>query len=245
LKPTRAALSKHPGQQVTHSQLVFELPHIPALGSEDFFISASNEQAVALIQAWPDWPARFAVLTGPEGSGKTHLANVWRARSGAEAFAGSDVGQAIERAREAACAVVIEDIERTLRDEPAAFHLLNLARERRFDVLLTARTQPGAWAIALPDLRSRLRSAALVTIEEPDEALLGAVLVKLFDDRQISVEPGVIGYLLRRMERSMAAAQRLVEALDLAAFAERRRVTRALAAKFFAATEGPQSQDGV
>lgn len=240
----RAELSRHRvGQQVTHSQLVFELPHIPALGSEDFFISASNEQAVALIQSWPDWPSHVAVLTGPEGSGKTHLANVWRARSGAEAFAGADVGQAIEQARRAACAVVIEDIERSVTDEQAAFHLLNLARERRFDVLLTARTQPGAWSVALPDLRSRLRSAALVTIEEPDEALLGAVLVKLFADRQLSVEPGVIGYLLRRMERSMAAAQKLVEVLDLAAFAERRRVTRALAAKFLAAADqGPQSR---
>ncbi len=229
---------------MTQSQLVFELPHIPALGSEDFFISASNEKAVGLIRAWPDWPSPIAVLTGPEGSGKTHLVNVWRARSGAETFAASDVGKAVERVCDRPGPVVMEDIDRTAFDEHSAFHLLNLARERRFEVLITARTQPGAWAVSLPDLRSRLRSAALVTIEEPDEALLGAVLVKLFTDRQISVEPGVVGYLLRRMERSMAAAQKLVEALDLAAFAERRRVTRGLASKYFAVREQAEGDAG-
>jgi len=219
---------------VTHSQLVFDLPHIPAQGSEDFFISASNEQAVRLVEAWPDWPAPFAVISGPEGAGKTHLAHVWQVRSAAEIVDSINLRAAVESARAGEKAVVIEDIDQAAIDEHAAFHLLNLARERAFHVLITARTQPGAWSISLPDLRSRLRSAALVTIQEPDEALLGAVLVKLFSDRQVSVDPGVIGYILRRMERSMAAAQRLVDALDRTALAQRRRVTRALAAKLFA-----------
>ena len=225
------------GYQVTQSQLVFELPHIPAFGSEDFFVSASNEQAVRLVEAWPDWPSPFAVIAGPEGAGKTHLANVWRARSGAQSFDAFDVRTAVEQAREGAAGVVIENIDHGAIDEHAAFHLLNLARESGFNVLITARTQPGSWEISLPDLRSRLRSAALVTIEEPDEALLSAVLVKLFADRQIGVEPGVIGYILKRMERSMAAASAVVDALDRAALVERRRVTRALAARLFAADE--------
>jgi len=216
------------------TQLVFDLPHIPALGREDFLVSASNEQAAKLIAAWPAWVNPIVVMTGPEGSGKTHLINVWRARSGADMFAASDMTLAGERAVQEPHPLVIEDIDRGPIDEHAAFHLLNLARERRFDVLITARSLPGEWAIALPDLRSRLRSAALVRIEEPDEALIGAVIIKLFDDRQLSVEPGVVGYLLRRMERSMAAAQRLVDALDRAALAEKRRVTRALTAKLFA-----------
>lgn len=220
---------------MTQSQLAFELPHVPALGSEDFFISASNEQAVKLVEAWPDWPAPAAVIAGPRGSGKSHLANVWRARSGAASFPAGELGAAVESALSPAPSVVIEDIDQGAFDEHAAFHLLNLAREKGFSVLITARSQPGAWEIALPDLRSRLRSAALVTIAAPDEALLGAVLVKLFADRQLAVEPGVVAYLLRRMERSMAAAQTAVEALDKASLAERRRVTRALAARLFAA----------
>ena len=208
---------------------------MPSLGGEDFLVSGSNEQAVTLINAWPDWPNPIAVLSGPQGSGKTHLVNVWRAISGALSFPAAALADAVVCVLERPVPIAIEDFDQAPVDEHTAFHLLNLARERRFDLLITGRRPPGEWAIALPDLRSRLRSAALVTIEEPDEALLSAVLVKLFADRQLGVEPDVIGYVMRRMERSMAAAQSLVEALDRTALAEKRAVTRALAAKLFSA----------
>jgi chromosomal replication initiation ATPase DnaA len=221
---------------LTQSQLVLELPHMPSLGGDDFLVSGSNEQAVALINAWPDWPGPVAVLSGPQGSGKTHLVNVWRAVSGAPAFPASALPAAVALVVERPGPIAVEDFDERIVDETEAFHLINLARERCFNLLITGRRPPGEWAISLPDLRSRLRSAALVTIEEPDEALLSAVLVKLFADRQLSVEPGVIGYLMRRMERSMAAAQKLVDALDRAALAEKRAVTRALAAKLFSAS---------
>lgn len=208
---------------------------MPSLGGEDFLVSGSNEQAVAMINAWPAWPNPTAVLSGPQGSGKTHLVNVWRAVSGAVSFPASALREAVVQALDRPVPIAIEDFDQARVDEHAAFHLINLARERRFDLLITGRRPPGEWTIALPDLRSRLRSAALVTIEEPDEALLSAVLIKLFADRQLIVEPGVIGYVMRRMERSMAAAQALVEALDRAALAQKCAVTKVLAAKLFAA----------
>lgn len=218
-----------------HRQLTLELPHIPALGGEDFLVSASNEQAVRLVDSWPNWANPICIVAGPEGSGKTHLVHVWQGRSQAACFGADAVEAAVIHALEHAAPVTIEDIDRAPINEHAAFHLLNLAREHRFDVLITARSAPGAWDIALPDLRSRLRSAALVNIGEPDEALLGAVLVKLFADRQLSIAPDVIEYLMPRLERSMAAAQAVVEAIDKAALAERRGVTRPFAAKVMTA----------
>jgi chromosomal replication initiation ATPase DnaA len=214
-----------------NAQLVLELPHIPSLGGEDFLVSGSNAGAARLIEAWPDWPNPIAVLSGPRGSGKTHLVNVWRARSDARAFPAASASAAIAQVLDDPGPIVLEDFDRQAIGEQDAFHLLNLARERRFDLLITARSQPGEWQIKLPDLRSRLRSAALITIDEPDDALLSAVLVKLFADRQLSVEPGVIGSVMRRMERSMAAAQEAVEMLDRAALAEKRAVSRALVAR--------------
>jgi chromosomal replication initiation ATPase DnaA len=213
------------------AQLTLALPHIPALGGEDFLVSTANGIAAKLVGAWPDWTNPICIITGPEGSGKTHLVNVWRARSGALAYPVSAIGEAVAAALTQPAPIAIEDIDAGGLDEHAAFHLLNLAREHRFDVLITARSAPGTWDISLPDLRSRVRSAALVPIEEPDDALLRAVLVKLFDDRQLAVGPEVIDYVMPRMERSMAAAALIVEALDKAALAERRGVTRPLAAK--------------
>lgn len=211
-------------------QLPLELPHVPALGADDFMLSACNAEAMRLIESWPDWSARCALLAGPAGAGKSHLVNVWRGRSGAQVLSAADVdGAAVEAVH---AAVAVEDVDRFLRDERALFHLLNLSRERGFDVLLTARSLPGVWPIALGDLRSRLRSLPFAQIGAPDDALLRAVLVKLFDDRQLSAPPAVIDYLLRRMERSVAAAADLVERMDRAALAERRRITARFAARF-------------
>lgn len=222
-------------------QLTFELPHVPALGDEDFFVSTSNQTAVNLINSWPDWTNPICIIAGPEGAGKTHLVNVWRARCDAIYLPASAVGEAVEAVLKQPQPVALEDIDAGPFDEHGAFHLLNLARERKFDVLLTGRSLPGEWLIALPDLRSRLRSAALVRIEAPDDALLRAVLVKLFMDRQLSVGPEIIDYLLPRMERSMAGAAKIVDMLDKAALAERRAVTKALASKLMNAME--QSAD--
>jgi chromosomal replication initiation ATPase DnaA len=220
-----------------NAQLALDLPHVPALDADDFFISECNAEAMRLIASWPDWSARCALIAGPAGAGKSHLVNVWREQSGARVLPAATLeGDMVDGLDGGALAV--EDVDRVLRDERALFHLLNLSRERGFDILLTARSLPGAWPVALEDLRSRLRSLPFAEIGAPDDALLRAVLVKLFDDRQLSAPPAVIDYLLRRMERSVAAAAELVARMDKAALAERRRITPRFAARFVDAGHG-------
>jgi chromosomal replication initiation ATPase DnaA len=213
----------------TPEQLVFELPHRAAMGLEDFLVSESNAAAVALVDRWPDWPIGAAILVGPKGSGKTHLANVWQLRTAATSYRAPMLTREGVPAVASADAVIIEDIQ-TLVDEAALFHLLNLVREQRLQVLMTTDTAPGDLRINLPDLHSRLKALPLASIEAPDNPLLRAVLVKLFADRQLSVEPHIIDYVLIRMERSMSAAERFVTEADRQALVRQRRVTRAIAA---------------
>ncbi|RIA56835.1 HdaA/DnaA family protein [Dichotomicrobium thermohalophilum] len=220
-----------------NAQLALDLPHVPALDADDFLVSHCNAEAMRLIASWPDWSARCALIAGPAGAGKSHLVNVWRERSGARVVSAGGIEEDIVDGLEAG-PLAVEDVDRLLSDERALFHLLNLSRERGFDILLTARSLPGAWPIALEDLRSRLRSLPFAEIGPPDDALLRAVLVKLFDDRQLSAPPTVIDYLLRRMERSVAAAADLVARMDKAALAERRRITPRFAARFVDAEQG-------
>lgn len=221
-------------------QLVLELPHRPAMGLEDFLVSASNEAAVALVDRWPDWAAGAAVLSGPKGSGKTHLAHVWRLRSNATMVPAREMTRAGVPDIADRGAIVVEDIH-ALDDEPALFHLLNLVREQRLAVLLTSDMAPGDLAVQLPDLRSRLKALPFVSIAPPDDTLLRAVLVKLFSDRQLSVEPHIIDYVVVRMERSMSAAQHLVGEVDRRALMLQRGVTRAIAAAALEAVGGPAS----
>ncbi|MFQ5625524.1 MAG: hypothetical protein ACE5FM_02600 [Methyloligellaceae bacterium] len=122
--------------------------------------------------------------------------------------------------------VVLEDLDRCEFDDRSLFHLLNLSRERGISLLLTARVPPAQWAIQLPDLISRLRIVPVAVIGPPDDALLSAVLLKHFADRQLNVEPQVIKFLAQRMIRSMEAAHGLVAAIDKAALATGKKITR-------------------
>jgi len=128
---------------------------------------------------------------------------------------------------------VVEDLHDGACEERALFHLLNLAREEGAFVLVTARSAPGGWTVGLRDLASRLRAVPTVALAPPDDALLRAILVKQFADRQVGVDEGLIGYLASRIERSFAAARAAVAALDREALRQKRPVSRALAAELF------------
>jgi chromosomal replication initiation ATPase DnaA len=211
------------------TQLPLDLGHrAAALGRADFLVAPSNAEAVAWLDRWPDWPAPALALWGPAGSGKSHLAAVFRARAGAALI--DPAALATERVPAllaAASAAVVDDAERAA--EAPLLHLHNLLAERRGHLLIVSRDPPARWAIALPDLRSRLVAAPAVAVAAPDDALIGALLVKLFADRQLKVGEEVLAYLARHLERSFAAVQRAVALLDTAALAERRPVTVPLA----------------
>lgn len=202
------------------------------MGAEDFLVADSNAAAVAWLDRWPDWPAPALVLHGPPGSGKTHLTQVWRHRSNAVTADAATLAHADPLALiSARGAVAIVDAEAVCggEGERILFHLYNLAREQGGHLLLTARRPPSRWPIRLPDLASRLRAAPSAAVAEPDDGLLGAVLVKLFADRQVRVGVEVVAYLLPRIERSFAAARRVVAALDAASLARRGPITVPLA----------------
>lgn len=208
-------------------QLAFELPHRPALGAEDFLVAPANRDAVAWLDRWPDWPAAGLVVWGPEGCGKSHLLQVWRERAGARVLPAAELTIAAvpELAR---TPLALDDADRGVV-ETALFHLLNLAAETHSYIVLTARSPAARWAVALPDLRSRLLALPSVAVAAPDDDLMRAVLAKLFADRQLRVGADVIDYLVTRIERSFAAMRRVVAALDAAALSGHRNLTVALA----------------
>ena len=210
-------------------QLPLALGFSEKFGREDFLPGPSNAAALALIERWPDWPALTVALIGPEGSGKSHLAAIWAKTAGARSIAGHAIMPATVPTALATGALVIEDLREGACEDAALFHLLNLAREQGDFVLITARTPPSAWSIRLRDLASRLRALPTVTLEAPDDALLRAVMVKLFADRQLAVDEGLIGYLATRIERSFAAARAIVAELDREALRQKREVNRTLA----------------
>ncbi len=216
-------------------QLPLDLPHRLNYAEEDFLAAPSNREAMALLGLWPGWPHRLLVLTGPPGAGKSHLGAIWARRAGAAIISAQRLELAALPDLVKAPALLVEDADQPPLRETELFHLINLAIERGTFLLITARKAPDVWGLRTKDLLSRLRRAPSVAIHEPDEAFLRAILVKLFQDRQIKVEANLIDYLALRLDRSFAAARRIVAALDAEGLARGRPVTRALAGELLAA----------
>lgn len=217
-------------------QLPLDLGHVAGQSRDDLVVSEANREAVAMIDRWPDWPARVVVLAGPAGSGKSHLAAIWADRAKAARFDTDALSQAVSAAA-SGTPVVVDDADGAGLDENGLFHLINAVREASTTLLLTSRRFAPAWGVRLPDLASRLNAAATVEIREPDDLLLAGVITKLFADRQIDVEPHVVQFLVRRIERSLATAISLVERLDRAALEQKSRITRSLAADVVSALD--------
>ena len=222
-------IKKAATRRISAEQLPLAFDHGAASGRDDLLISARQAAAVAIIDAWPAWTSPVVILAGPPGSGKSHLADIWRQLSGARDIVPVEGSGAAELA--AAGPVLFEDADRTPFSDTELFHVINSVRENRTGLLMTSHSWPLSWPVELADLRSRLRAATTVEIGEPDEELLTQLIFKLFADRQLHIDDKIAAYIVRRMERSFAAASSVVDRIDRLALSRRTKITRALAAE--------------
>lgn len=200
-------------------QLVFDWPRDEALRPEDFFVSDANRVAADLIQTPDAWPAGKLVLTGPEGCGKSHLARVFQVNTDAMIVTAADLPEGLRPNG----ALVIEDMSALpAQREEAMFHLHNHMASAALPLLMTDRSPPARWNIALPDLASRMQATTPVAIEDPDDMLLQVLIMKLFADRQVIPPASVVQFLSTRIERSYIAVQDIVARLDHAAFVDKK-----------------------
>jgi chromosomal replication initiation ATPase DnaA len=184
------------------SQIALPLDWPVADRDEDFLISDANRTVFDHFRRWSTWPVMATLLTGPRKSGRSLLGRIFVRKTGGRLF---DDAQA--------------------HDEETLFHAWNEAQERRRPMLIVADEPPPAWQVALPDLRSRLNATPQLRIGEPDDALLGGLIVKLLHDRGIVPPPDLAEYLVPRIERSYVAIQQVVDLLDRAMLSHSRRLT--------------------
>jgi chromosomal replication initiation ATPase DnaA len=214
-------------------QLALPFPFQPGFAAADFLAARSNEAALAWLDRTADWPDHRLLLWGGAGRGKTHLLNVWAARTEAALVMGPSLRDPSSVPEHGALA--IDDVD-LIVDETLLFHVLNIFRESSRSVLLAARTPPARWQIALPDLASRLRSITAVEIEPPEESLLQALLMRLLADRQLIVPQALQDWMLLRLPRTPAALREAVTLLD----EDGGRIDRALANRVLAGLAQPE-----
>lgn len=212
-------------------QYLLRFEHRPSLAGDDFYVADGNRTAVMWIDRWPDWPTPALAIYGPAGCGKTHLAHVFLAQSAGRLLTAADlIARPAHDLLEGVPACVVDDAEAVAAagHEQPLLHLYNTIKETGRHMLITGLRPPSRWTVGLADLRSRLNAAQAIPIDEPDDTVMEAVLVKLFSDRQLRVDADVLALMLTRMERSFAEARDLVARVDEVALKTRRNINVSL-----------------
>ena len=222
-------------------QLQLDLGHRPSHDEQDFLVGDGNRLAFLHLAGWPNWPGPLTLLVGPPKSGKSHLARIWAARAEAEAPAPAEIESLAGRGGDKP--LLVEDVDRPGYDETALFHLVNQSMRDGRALLMTARESVANWPYATEDLKSRARLATLLLVTPAGDTELSQMLIKLFNDRQIAVDPRVIGYVASRMERSPAEAVALAELMDRLALARGTAVSRSVAAEALKQRRAARGED--
>jgi chromosomal replication initiation ATPase DnaA len=191
---------------------------MPEARETEFLVGESNLRAVQQLERWATWPVMAALLVGPRKSGRSLLARIFAAKSGA---------------------TIIDDAERAR--EADIFHAWNQAQAERHPLLIVADAAPPVWEVKLPDLRSRLAASPLLEIGAPDDMLIRQLLERAFARHLLHAKPDVIAWIARRVERSHIAVLRVADALE--AEAGRRLSIPAVRATLEAASLLTQSGD--
>ncbi len=209
-------------------QFTLNFEHRPSFSGDDFLVAPANQTAVEWIDQWPNWPHPALAISGPRGSGKTHLSHVFMSLSGAAiidmaSLDATDVRTVVSSHP----ALVLDNIETIAgtENEESLFHLLNVLREENRFALLTSAAPPARWPVQLADLKSRLNVIPHVGIEMPDDTLMAALVVKLFRDRQLRIDTAIVDYILARIERSFDGIRATIARIDETALRERRNIT--------------------
>lgn len=197
--------------------------------------SPASAPALVFIDSWPQWPVAAVALHGPAGSGKSHLAAIWQAQSGAQVFSAKELSSGLP-ARNADLPAIVEDVDSAFVSPARDTALFTLLEHARADapVLLTGHEPPSQWKASLPDLSSRFAALLAFPLWAPDDDLLAAIARKLFNDRQLAVPDGVIERMVRSLERSPSAIRDFVARADERALAEGRAVNLALVREMLA-----------
>lgn len=208
-------------------QFVLPLPVRTARGRDAFFVSASNAEALAMIDADDQWPGGKLVLTGPHGAGKTHLVHLWAERRAIAIVTAADLAEADVPTLAGTGAVAVEDADHGMeRDaETALFHLHNMLAAQGGALLVTGQGAPSHWQIETPDLASRLNGATHVRLRPADDALVQAVILKIAEDRQMILPPDLFAWLTTRLPRALGEVATAMATLDQAALRDQRRLT--------------------
>ena len=179
----------------------------------DYYVSKSNYFAKNIIEIWPKWEKKIVNLAGEKFSGKTHLSIIFKKKSHALYLHSGEINdQTLKRIKLSNC-IIIEDITETF-DEKLLYSIFNLVEQDNKYLLISSNKPINTLKFSLPDLVSRLKNCIIANIEQPDDDLIYAIILKSFSDRQINVDNKIIDYIIKRISRSYSKMHEFIYKID-------------------------------
>lgn len=211
-------------------QYTLPLPHENLMGSDDFMVTDSNREAWQwLVETNPrQWPSHAAIVFGATGCGKSHLLNIWLTQHQAKLLQPTDDLATILSGDALPAAYALDNADKIAGNPDLEIwlqHLYNVTKEAGRPLLLAAQLPPKDWGLRLADIKSRLCSILAIMVKEPDDALLEALIMKLFADRQLRVDHMAIDYMISHLPRRAGLVRDFIGSLDSRALAEKRNLT--------------------
>ena len=194
-------------------QLILKFPSRNAYKKEDYYVSASNEEAYNFITSWPNWVKRIVNVYGPTSSGKSHLANILKSKTSCLQVSSNELSEKCFVTFKTKEALIIENLDENV-SQNLLYSIWNVALHDNKYVLITSKKPITSYSFTLTDLKSRIESSLIIGINLPSDDLISVILAKNFSDRQIKVEKNHIDYIIKRIDRSYEKISQFILTLD-------------------------------
>ena len=195
------------------NQLLLDFDHNIEFNEHDYFVSRSNYLAFNLIQNWPKWERKILNISGDTFSGKTHLAKIFQYKSNALYLGHNDINEDVFKKIKLNESIIIDDFEK-IKNENLLYSLFNLIYQDNKYLLILSNRTISKMNYSLDDLNSRAKNCIFAQIENPDDDLIFAIIVKSFSDRQIKLEKKLLEFIIKRIERSYGKIYEFIYKVD-------------------------------
>ena len=195
------------------NQLLLDFDYKTNFNEHDFYLSKSNSNAFNLINRWPDWDKKILNISGEKFSGKSHLANIFKLKSKAFLIKGNEIDNSIFKSIKLYESIIVDDFEKCNQEE-ILYSIFNLIDQDSKYLLINSLKPINEIKYRLPDLTSRSKNCLYAVIENPDDELLFAIILKNFSDRQIKIEKKIINFIISRIDRSYRKIDEFIYKID-------------------------------
>ena len=198
-------------REIDQKLLDFEITE--SFDENDYYVSKSNYFAKNIIEAWPKWGKKIVNLTGEEYSGKTHLSNIFKKKSKALYLYGNNIDENTLKKIKLSDNIIIENLDESV-NQKLLYSIFNLVEQDNKYLLISSKKPIDTMKFTLPDLLSRLKNCIIAKIEQPDDELIYAIILKSFSDRQIKLDNKIIDYIIKRISRSYSKMHEFIYKID-------------------------------